>query len=130
MTTTQFTAAQFTAAIEASDDVFLTYPLVGLSGTAERFNAYDANLAVIVDGLYTVVLNQAAIDRAIAIADAGYYDGETRAATDMLACVLAPIEAFMAVDIPGLKRLTNVVLYIITPAADGRTFGVQQYRGA
>jgi len=130
MTTDQFTAAQFTAAIEASDTAFNDYPLVGMGGTAECFTAYDSNIGIIVDGLYTAVLNQAAIDRAIAIADAADYDAETRAATDVLACVLAPIEAFMAVDIPGLKRLTNVVLYIVTPAADGRTFGVQQYRGA
>jgi len=130
MTTDQFTTDQFTAAIEASNDVFITFPLVGLSGTAECFNAYDANLAIIVDGLYTEVLNQAAVDRAIAIADAGYYDGETRAATDMLACVLAPIEAFMAADIPCLKGLILVILYIVTPAADGLTFSVQHYEEA
>ena len=130
MTTDQFTAAQFTAAIEASDTAFNDYPLVGMGGTAECFNAYDANLGIIVNGLYTAVLNQAAVDRAIAIADAADYDAETRAATDILACVLAPIEAFMAADIPGLKGLILVILYIVTPAADGLTFSVQHYEEA
>ncbi len=120
MTKDQFNAALARCiAIEADRNRGVPcYPFIGIGGDADNFHAWDNDRQVLLCGVFSEVINQDAIDRAVAVAAKSSQDDDR---VDIIPCVIAPHSA------PLTASSEDVLLYYVAMNAGGMLSGTLEF---
>ncbi len=122
MTPDQFnTALSRCIAIEAAQDGRLPcYPIIGIDGNADAFHAYDNERQVLLRGIFSEVIDQNALDRAIAVANASPLN-DADDGISVVPCIIAPYDA------PLTATSEDVLLYYVATNSDGMLAGTLEF---
>lgn len=120
MTKNQFNAALARCiAIEADrSQRFPCYPIIGIAGDADDFHAYDNERQILLTGVFSEIVNQDAIDRAVAIAAKTSQEDDR---VDIVPCVIAPHNA------PLTASSEDVLLYYVAMNTGGMLSGTLEF---